>query len=49
MTWLSLKYVAEIKFAEFTKDKLLRQPSFIGLRKDKKVKDVILEKIDEKL
>lgn len=49
VTWLSLKYVAEIQFAEFTKDKLLRQPSFIGLRKDKKAKDVILEKIDEKL
>lgn len=36
-------YVAEIQFAEFTKDNVLRQPSFIGLREDKKATDVIKE------
>lgn len=41
--WLSPKLVAEIKFAELTKDKLLRQPSFVGLREDKDPKDVKLE------
>lgn len=41
--WLKPKLVAEIQFAEITKDNLLRQPSFIGLRLDKKPKDVILE------
>ena len=41
--WLKAKFVAEIQFAEFTKDNLLRQPSFVGLRPDKKAKDVILE------
>lgn len=42
--WLKPKLVAEIKFAEFTKDNVLRQPSFVGLRTDKKAKDVVLEK-----
>ena len=41
--WLKPKFIAEIQFAEFTKDNLLRQPSFVGLRSDKKAKDVVLE------
>ncbi len=41
--WLSPKLVAEIKFSEFTKDGVLRQPSFIGLREDKKAKEVVNE------
>lgn len=41
--WLSPKLVVEIQFAEFTKDNILRQPSFIALRKDKDAKDVKLE------
>ncbi len=41
--WLKPKFVAEIQFAELTKDNLLRQPSFVGLRSDKKAKDVVLE------
>ncbi len=41
--WLKPKFVAEIQFAEFTKDSLLRQPSYVGLRSDKKAKDVVLE------
>lgn len=43
VTWLTPKFVVEIKFAELTHDKLLRQPSFVGLRLDKKAKDVKLE------
>lgn len=35
--------VAEIKFTEWTKDNLLRQPSFLGLREDKKAKEVVRE------
>lgn len=42
--WLKPEFVCEVQFAEFTKEKLLRQPSFIGLRKDKDAKDVVLEK-----
>lgn len=47
VTWLEPKFVAEIQYAEITKDKLLRQPSFIGLRTDKKAEDVKLEVADE--
>lgn len=42
-TWLQPKLIAEIQYAEMTKERLLRQPSFIGLRKDKSAKDVKLE------
>lgn len=37
------KLVAEIEYAELTKDKVLRQPSFVGLREDKNAKEVKLE------
>ncbi len=43
VVWLSPKLVAEIQFAEITKDKLLRQPSFIALRQDKNPKEIVLE------
>ncbi len=33
--WLEPNLVAEIQFAEWTKENLLRQPSFLGLRDDK--------------
>lgn len=45
--WTKPKYVAEIQFAELTKDKILRQPSFIALREDKDAKSVKLEITDE--
>ena len=35
--------VAEIAFTEFTRDGILRHPSFIGLREDKPAKDVMRE------
>ena len=43
ITWLSPKLIAEIQYAELTKDGVLRQPSFIGLRDDKDAKKVFLE------
>jgi len=38
--WLKPIFAAEIKFAEWTKDNLLRQASFKGLREDKNTHDI---------
>ena len=35
--------VAEIAFAEFTADNVVRHASFLGLRGDKKAKEVVAE------
>ena len=43
ITYLSPELIAEIQYAEMTKSGVLRQPSFIGLREDKKAKEVVLE------
>jgi len=44
VTWVKPKLVCEIKFAEWTKNRIARQPIFMGLRVDKKAKDVTFEK-----
>lgn len=38
--WMKPHFVAQIKFTEWTQDKHLRHPVFLGLRKDKSVKEV---------
>ena len=43
ITWIEPELVAEIKFAEWTKDNLLRQASYKGLRKDKNPRDIQLQ------
>ncbi len=40
VTWLKPELVGQVKFAEWTHDGILRQPVFLGLRKDKAAKDV---------
>lgn len=40
ITWLEPELVAEIKFAEWTEDHLVRQASFKGLRTDKDPRDI---------
>ena len=47
ITWLEPELVAEIKFAEWTEDNLLRQASFKGLRTDKDPRDIKKEKADD--
>jgi bifunctional non-homologous end joining protein LigD len=46
--WLEPIMVAEIKFAEWTKENLLRQASFKGIRTDKEPKEIVMEKADIK-
>lgn len=41
--WVSPKLVVEVKFAEWTSDRLLRQPIFLGVRDDKAARDVTIE------
>jgi bifunctional non-homologous end joining protein LigD len=43
--WVKPKLVAQVQFAEWTNDGILRHPSFQGLREDKKARDVIREPI----
>ncbi|ODA39453.1 ATP-dependent DNA ligase clustered with Ku protein, LigD [Desulfosporosinus sp. BG] len=49
ITWLEPELVAEIKFAEWTADHLLRQASFKGLRTDKDPRDIKKEKADDEI
>jgi bifunctional non-homologous end joining protein LigD len=41
--WVEPALVAEIAFAEFTADKVVRHASFLGLRSDKAAKEVVAE------
>jgi bifunctional non-homologous end joining protein LigD len=43
-TWVRLSLVAEVKFAEWTGKGELRQPVYLGLRPDKRAKDVVRER-----
>ena len=40
MHWINPKFVAQIKFTEWTRDGKLRQPVFLGLREDKDPRSV---------
>jgi len=41
--WINPKFVAEIKFAEWTRDGKLRAPVYMGLREDKSAGEVVRE------
>jgi bifunctional non-homologous end joining protein LigD len=43
-TWIRPSLVAEVKFAEWTSKGELRQPVYLGLRFDKRAKDVVRER-----
>ena len=49
ITWIEPKLVAEISFAEWTKDNQLRQASFKGLRLDKNPKEIVREKPEDNI
>ncbi|MCY1713663.1 DNA ligase D [Caproiciproducens galactitolivorans] len=49
ITWLEPELVAEIQFAEWTEEDLLRHASFKGLRTDKNPRDIKREKADDKV
>ncbi len=41
--WVTPRVVVEVKFAEWTAGRLLRQPIFLGVRDDKAARDVTIE------
>lgn len=41
--WVEPKLVAEVRFTEWTRDGVMRQPAFLGLRADKKPKECVRE------
>jgi bifunctional non-homologous end joining protein LigD len=43
-TWVEPKLVCQVRFTEWTRDDHLRQPAFLGLREDKRPKEVGREK-----
>lgn len=42
VTWVEPKYIAEIKFTQWTTDKKMRHPVFLRMRADKSIKDLIM-------
>jgi len=42
--WVRPELVAQVQFAEFTRDGLVRQGRFLGLREDKPARDVVRER-----
>ncbi len=46
VVWVKPELVAELEFTEWTKDSILRHPSFLGLRLDKMAKGVRAEHIE---
>jgi bifunctional non-homologous end joining protein LigD len=45
--WMEPKFVAQVKFTEFTQDGNLRHPVFLGLRTDKEVTEVQATNIED--
>ena len=43
--WVKPVMVCQIKFTEWTRDDRLRQPVFLGIRKDKNANEVVREKV----
>jgi bifunctional non-homologous end joining protein LigD len=44
-TWVRPRFVVQVAFTEWTADNRLRHPSFLGIREDKKVAEVVRESV----
>ena len=42
--WVNPVFVCQVKFAEWTRDGKLRHPRYLGLRDDKRPRDVVRER-----
>ena len=42
-TWVKPSLVCQVRFAEWTEDGILRQPAYLGLREDKRAREVVRE------
>lgn len=45
--WVKPRLICEVIFKEWTKDNIMRQPIFLGLRQDKSSKEVVKEESDK--
>jgi bifunctional non-homologous end joining protein LigD len=45
LKWIKPKVVVQVKFSEWTDEQILRHPVYLGIRKDKKAKEVVGEKV----
>jgi bifunctional non-homologous end joining protein LigD len=41
--WVKPELICEVKFSSWTNDKIMRHPSFLGLRSDKKPQEIVIE------
>src|SRR5690606_29373738 len=44
VVWVKPELTCEVKFSAWTKDKVMRHPSFVGLRSDKAPEEISVEK-----
>ncbi|MEA2343969.1 MAG: bifunctional non-ous end joining protein LigD [Thermoanaerobaculia bacterium] len=44
-TWVKPRFVVQVAFTEWTADNRLRHPSFLGMREDKNVSEVVRERV----
>lgn len=42
--WVKPRFVAQVDFTEWTRDKILRHLSFLGLREDKDPREVVVDR-----